>query len=301
MELRHLRYFVAVAEEGSFTHAAKKRLHTAQPSLSRQIRDLEAMLGVQLIVRGPRGMELTPPGRIFLDHARLILAQVDAATEATRRAARPFKASFTVGFLAGQEMEWLPEVMEILRDELHKTELTIHSSSSPELAQALLHGKVDVAFLRPGKQGQGLEFKHVTQEALYMLLPAGHRLASRESVSLDDIADDTFISFSMSYAPALRLVIDDYLTRSRITLRTGPEAETLALVITLVLSTPGVSLLPAYTRRLLPPSVVSRPLRGEVPTIDLAIGYNALNTSPLLQFFLKKADDLIARTAKLRH
>ena len=94
MELRHLRYFVAVAEEGSLTVAAQKRLHTAQPSLSRQIHDLELELGVQLLIRGPRGIELTPSGRVFLDHARVALLQVEAASEAARRAAQPAKSSF---------------------------------------------------------------------------------------------------------------------------------------------------------------------------------------------------------------
>jgi LysR family hca operon transcriptional activator len=110
MELRHLRYFVAVAEEGSLTVAAERRLHTAQPSLSRQIRDLEDEVGAQLMIRSARGIELTAAGRIFLDHARLALAQVDAAGEAARRAAQPAKSSFALGFLTGHEIDWLPEV-----------------------------------------------------------------------------------------------------------------------------------------------------------------------------------------------
>src|SRR5258708_21124597 len=108
MELRHLRYFVAVAEEGSMTVAAQKRLHTAQPSLSRQIHDLELELGVQLLVRGPRGVELTASGRVLLDHARVALLQVEAAGEAARRAAQPARASFAIGFLTGDAMDWLP-------------------------------------------------------------------------------------------------------------------------------------------------------------------------------------------------
>src|SRR5580698_4229013 len=100
MELRHLRYFVAVVEAGSLTTAAERRLHTSQPSLSRQIRDLEYQVGAQLLVRSARGIELTSAGRAFLDHARLALAQVDAARDAARRAARPFKPVFAVGFLS---------------------------------------------------------------------------------------------------------------------------------------------------------------------------------------------------------
>jgi LysR family hca operon transcriptional activator len=290
MELRHLRYFVAIAEEGSFTQAAEKRLHTAQPSLSRQIRDLELEVGAGLIIRKPRGMELTAAGRVFLDHARTILLQVEAATEAARRAAGPAKTPFIVGFLTGYEMEWLPKVLEIMRDELARIELTIHSASSPELMQLLLNGRMDVAFVRPDDSVHGLEFRLVAEEALFVLLPADHRLAKRNSVRLDEIASVPFISFPKKYSPALRLVIDEYLARSGVHIPPAHEAETLPMVISLILSTAGASLLPEYARRLLPPSVVGRPLRGRAPTIGLALGYSKTNASPLLKCFLSEAD-----------
>src|SRR6201985_2860505 len=118
MELRHLRYFVAVAEEGSLTVAAERRLHTSQPSLSRQIRDLEYEVGVPLLSRSVHGVELTAAGKAFLDHARLALVQVEAAREAARRAAQPEKPQFALGFLTGQEMDWLPEGMQITRADI---------------------------------------------------------------------------------------------------------------------------------------------------------------------------------------
>src|SRR5450755_4141080 len=125
VELRHLRYFIAVAEEGSLTLAAEKRLHTAQPSLSRQIRDLEYEVGVQLMSRSVHGIELTTAGRAFLDHARLALAQVDAAVEAARRAAQPARKTFAIGFQTGHEMTWLPRAMRVLHDELKNIQVTI--------------------------------------------------------------------------------------------------------------------------------------------------------------------------------
>src|SRR4030081_2822082 len=124
MELRHLRYFIAVAEEGSLTLAAEKRLHTAQPSLSRQIRDLEYEGGGQLMSRRRHGTDLPAAGRAFLDHARLALAQAEAAKEAARRAAQPAKPTFALGFLTGKEMDWLPEAMRLLHDELPHIEVT---------------------------------------------------------------------------------------------------------------------------------------------------------------------------------
>jgi LysR family transcriptional regulator, hca operon transcriptional activator len=170
MELRHLRYFVAVAEEGSLTLAADRRLHTAQPSLSRQIRDLEAEVGVQLLIRSSRGIELTAAGRAFLDHARLALSQVEAAGEAARRAAYPAKASFVIGFLTGTELEWLPEALRILRGELPNIEIVTSSQTSPELADALLRRKIDAAFLRPAQQMPDLVFKPLIKEPLIAVL-----------------------------------------------------------------------------------------------------------------------------------
>lgn len=140
MELQHIRYFVAVAEEGSFTVAAERRLHTAQPSLSRQIRDLEMEVGAELMIRSARGIELTAAGRIFLDHARLALAQVEAGISAARRAAFPEHRTLALGFLSGCEPEWLPAGMHVLREELPKIEVSISSKHSPQLAEGLAPG-----------------------------------------------------------------------------------------------------------------------------------------------------------------
>jgi LysR family hca operon transcriptional activator len=300
MELRHLRYFVAVAEEGSLTVAAERRLHTAQPSLSRQIRDLEYEVGAQLIIRGARGIELTAAGRVFLDHARLALAQVDAAGEAARRAAQPAKASFALGFLTGHEIDWLPEAIRLLRDELPNIEITISSQYSPDLAGALVRGKLDVAFLRPETQTTNLVFKFLTKEPLVVVLPSDHRLASHEAINPQDIAGETFISVSNT-APVLRVVIDDYLRRSGVDIKPDHEADHLAMAVSLVASTRGVALLPAYAQNLLPRSVIGRPLRGDVPTIDLVVGYSKTNTSPILKLFLSRIDDLIARVSRKTH
>src|SRR5271168_848197 len=131
MELRHLRYFVAIAEAGSLTVAAALKLHTSQPSLSRQIRDLENEVGAQLLTRKARGIELTPAGRVFLDHARSVLSQVEAAGEAARRITHPAKPCFSIGFLTGHELTWMPEALRILRDELPNIDVMISSQYSP--------------------------------------------------------------------------------------------------------------------------------------------------------------------------
>jgi LysR family transcriptional regulator, hca operon transcriptional activator len=294
VELRHLRYFVAVAEEGSLTLAAEKRLHTAQPSLSRQIRDLEYEVGVQLMSRSVRGIELTAGGRAFLDHARLALAQVEAAVEAARRAAQPDKPTFALGFLTGQEVDWLPEAMRILRDELPNIEVTVSSQYSPDLAQALLRGKLDLAFMRPEAQMPDLDYKVIVKEPLIVALPSDHRLASQDAIALQDIAGETFIGMSNT-APTLRAIIDQYLEQSGLDLQQPHRVDNLAMAMSFIASTRGVALVPAYAKNFLPWSVTSRPLRGEPPTIDLVIGYNKTNTSPILGLFLSRVDQLKKR------
>jgi LysR family hca operon transcriptional activator len=292
MELRHLRYFVAVAEEGSLTNAAERRLHTAQPSLSRQIRDLELEVGVKLLERGARGIELTPSGRTFLDHARLALLQVEAAGEAARRAARPEKAAFVIGFLAGQELVWLPEALRVLREEQPDIEITLASQSSPELAGGLMRGKVDVAFLRREKDAPGVAFRPLIKEPLVVVLPADHRLAASKEVRVRDLAGETYIS-PTRVAPALKAAIESYAAKNGVLLTPAFDGENLSSVLSLVTSTGGVTLLPLYVRLMLPPSVVIRPLAGDAPTIDLVLGYSRSNTSALLKRFLSRAGELV--------
>src|SRR6476659_9301272 len=192
MDLRHIRYFIAVAEEGSLTAAAERRLHTAQPSLSRQLRHLELELGCDLLVRGARGVELTDAGRVFLDHARLVLLQVEAAREAARRAAQPAKNSFTIGFLTGQEVEWLPAVLGVLRDELPNTQVVIHSGLPPELATSLVRGCMDLAIMRR-EPAPGIEYRQLAKEPLIVVLPRDHALAERAAVRPQELDRETLI------------------------------------------------------------------------------------------------------------
>src|SRR5580692_10961042 len=192
MELRHLRYFVAVAEAGSFSVAAEKKLHTAQPSLSRQIRDLEYEVGVPLMNRSVHGIELTAAGRAFLDHARLALTQAEAAAEAARRAAQPARKTFAIGFQTGHEVNWLPKAMHVLRDEMKNIEVTISSDYSPDLAEALVRGRLDVAFLRPDPNFN-LGYEVVDREPLIVLMPSDHPLTARESIHPREFLGEIFI------------------------------------------------------------------------------------------------------------
>jgi LysR family hca operon transcriptional activator len=297
MELRHLRYFVAVAEAGSLTVAAQQKLHTSQPSLSRQIRDLEDELGAQLLTRRARGIELTPAGRAFLDHARAVLSQVEAAAEAARRVVHPAKPCFTMGFLTGHELTWMPEALRILRDELPNIDVMISSQYSPLLAEGLSKGKIDAAFLRREKGVPGLAFRLLVKEPLTVILASDHRLAALKAISPKDLVGQTFVTVSNT-APVLRAVIDNYLRRSGIKITPAHEADHVTMGMSLIASTGGVGLLPAYAQNFLFSSVTSRPLKGDAPTVDLVLGYRKSNQSPILKLLLSRLGELVARVSK---
>ena len=297
MDLRHLRYFLAVAEEGSLTVAAEKRLHTAQPSLSRQMRDLEIELGCTLMTRGVRGIELTAAGRVFADHARAILLQVEAATEATRRAAAPAKASFVIGFLTGYEFDWLSAVMRIMRDVLPTTEIVILSLSSPDLADGVARGKIDLAFMRQEKNAPGVVFTRLIEEPLIALLPSNHALAGRDAISPKDIVGMPLIGVPYDKSPALCAVTDAYGAKLGIDLTPHHYVDNLSMAMTLVASAGGIALMPLYARNLLPATVTSKPLAGVAPVIDLSLGYNEANSSPILKSIVARIGELKFRSA----
>jgi LysR family hca operon transcriptional activator len=290
MELRHLRYFVAVAEAGSMKLAAESRLHTAQPSLSRQIRDLEREVGAALFARSVRGVELTAAGRAFLDHARLSLTQAEAAVAAARRAARPAKPTFAVGFLTGQEAAWLTRATRILSNELPNIEIRVSSGFSVTLAEDLKQGRVDIAFLRH-EPGPDLAFKLVLKEPLVAILPRAHRLAARKILDPHDLAGETFIGIS-EIPRVLRGAVNGYLKRAGVEVAPRFEIDNFAMAMSLVTSERGVALLPISIEDYLPPSIVSRRLKGEQPTVDLMIGYRKENPSPILKTFLSRIDGL---------
>jgi LysR family hca operon transcriptional activator len=296
MELRHLRYFVAVAEAGSLTVAAERTLHTSQPSLSRQIRDLEDEVGARLLTRGARGIELTPSGRAFLDHARGVLSQVEAAAEAARRVAHPVKPCFSMGFLTGHELTWMPEALRILHDALPNIDVMISSQYSPLLADRLSQGKLDAAFLRKERGVPGLAFRLLVKEPLMVVLPGDHRLAALKAINPRDLVGETFVTVSAT-APVLRVVIDNYLKRSGINITPAHEADHLSMGMSLIASTGGVGLLPAYAQNFLPSAITSRPLKGDTPTIDLVLGYKKSNQSPILKLLLSRVDELVARAS----
>jgi LysR family hca operon transcriptional activator len=295
LELRHLRYFVAVAEARSLKLAAEEKLHITQPSLSRQIRDLEDEVGTPLFIRGAKGVELTPSGRVLLDHARVMLSQAEAAVQSARQIAYPTKPSFALGFMIGHDTTWLPAALQLLRNELPNIHVVISTQNSPQLGAALLHGGIDVAFLRREDGGNDLDFRLLVEESFEIFLPSDHALAAKPAIDIREIAGETFISVSgtalsiSGKQPALRRAIDRYLK---------DEVDNLGSVMSLIASTRGIALLPLYAKTFLPESVTTRPLRGPGPKIDLSIGYRRANPSPILKLFLSRVDELAAKLSQ---
>ena len=289
---------MAVAEARSLKLAAQEKLRTTQPSLSRQIRDLEDEVGTPLLVRGAKGVELTPAGRVFLAHARVMLSQAEVAVQSARQIAHPAKPSFALGFMIGHDRTWLPEALKLLRDELPNIHVVISTQNSPQLATALLHGGIDLAFLRREDGGNELEFRTLVEESFEVFLPSNHRLAAKDAIDVQDIVGETFISVSgtalsiSGKQPALRRAIDKYLNDKGIEIRPSHEVDNLGGVMSLIPSTQGLALLPLYAKTFLPDSVTTRPLRGLGPKIDLSVGYRKANPSPILKLFLSRIDEL---------
>jgi LysR family hca operon transcriptional activator len=225
--------------------------------------------------RSVHGIELTAAGRAFLDHARLALAQIDAAVEAARRVGQPARKTFAIGFQSRDELA--ASGMHVLSDELN-IQVIISTDYSPGLAEALIRGRLDVAFLRV-EPTFDLCYDVVDRELLIVLVPSDHRLTSREAIHPREFVGEIFIGGS-NKATVLRAVTED-LRRSGLGIKPDHWVDNMATAMSLVASTRGLALMPANANNLLPWSVVSRPLEGEAPTIDLAVGYSKANTSPI--------------------
>jgi LysR family hca operon transcriptional activator len=190
----------------------------------------------------------------------------------------------------------MPEALQILRDELPNIDVMISSQYSPLLADGLSKGKIDAAFLRREQGALDLAFRLLVKEPLMVVLPSNHRLAALKSIGPRDLVGEPFVTVSNT-APVLRLVIDNYLRRSGINITPAHEADHLAMGMSLIASTGGVGLLPAYAQNFLPSSVTSRPLKGVTPTVDLVLGYRKSNQSPILKILLSRLDELVAHAA----
>lgn len=286
MELRHLRYFVGIAEAGSFT-AAAERLHKTQPSLSRQMRDLEVQIGTPLFERNSRPLTLTPAGAVLLEEARQLLAQANVALARTRDAAHGLHRRLTLGFMPGIEAQQLGRVLDILSGRQASLELETLSRPSPILIEELQARRLDAAFIRLSAHAQGLNSRTILSEPLVAILPTDHPLAQEDCLDLEQLADQPFIQVSHLHAPVLHDIVQAYAAAQGIALKSAHESENLLMALSLVRSSGGFCLLPEYAQALCPPGLVAKPLAADAPHIELALAWHPENSSAALGLFLQ--------------
>lgn len=268
MELRHLRYFIAVADELNFTRAAL-RLNTAQPSLSQQIRDLEEEVGTPLFVRSKRKVELTEAGKAFLEEARLALAQVEHAIARARQVGEQRALTVTIGFVPAAEIRIFPTVLPKLRLQFPELNVELRSLPTMEQEDALLRGDIDIAFMRRPVRTAALQTETVLTEPLIVLMPANHPLAAHECITPAMLDGLPFIRTDPAYAGQLYDIVQRYFETHGIHPEVVQVATNILLNLNLVGMGLGVALLPEYVTALTGESLCCRPLAEPAPAIDL--------------------------------
>ncbi len=285
MELRHLRYFVTVAEELHFGRAAAK-LFIAQPPLSQQIQQLERELGVPLFTRTSRRVQLTPAGEAFLLEARQILKSVSRAVDTAQWAARGEIGWLGIGFAASATYDLLPNVLHDFRAAFPEVSLSLQELNAAEQAAALRDKTIHVGFARPYVPRPELVVSAVQREPFLAAFPEAHSQAGDKPLRLSELADEPFISFpelpKPSYAETVRLACES----AGFTPRVVQEVREMQTALSLVAAGFGVALLPASVRHLHRDGVVYRPLEEPAPRTELAVVSRADDPSPVLKNFL---------------
>jgi len=293
MELRHLRYFVAVAEELHFGRAAA-RVRIAQPPLSQQVRQLEQELGVALFNRTKRRVELAPAGRAFLEHARRILDETERAKRVAQRAGRGEVGRLAIGFASSADLDILPRVLRVWKERFPDVEIELHALLTSPQMEALRGGRIQVGFIRLPTDETSLVVEPIQREPLVAVLPDGHRLARRARVRLADLAGETMILFPRTTAPGYYDVFIGACRRAGFTPRLLHPG-TMQTNLGLVSAGLGVSLMPAAIQSLQRAGVVYRPLAPPVPQVEMAMAYRRDEPSAVLPPFLATVREVLRR------
>lgn len=291
MELRHLRYFLALAEEGNFTRAAAK-LGIGQPPLSQQIRDLENEIGAVLFHRVPHGAELTAAGAAFLVEAKAAVAAAEKAKLAARRANRGETGRLALGFTASATYNAIVSgTIRRFRNQWPSVRLSLAEMNSNVLTELLLRGELDAAFIRPGLEDpKGLRLKRIADEAMLIALPAGHPLAKRDRLPLAALAGEPFVLFPRTVGLSLYDDIAQACRSAGFELSVTQEVPQIPSVVNLVAADLGVSIIPASVAQIKLDGVIYRPIEGPAPVARLALAIPRAQHSPVTDNFM----DLLA-------
>ncbi|GHO70677.1 LysR family transcriptional regulator [Ktedonobacter sp. SOSP1-52] len=288
MELRHLRYFIVVAEELHFSRAAEI-LHMAQPPLSQQIQNLESELGIPLLIRTKRSVQLTPAGKAFLVEAKKVIAQTERAIEAAHQAYNGLLGQLHIGFVGTAMAEILPTILKAFRERYPMITTKLQNLVTTDQVQALREGLIEVGFIHPPILDTTLKLEVIGREQLVAVLPADHALASQKSIDLAQLRDELFVLYPRAWNIGLFDQIISLCQQAGFSMRLGQEALGWESIISLVAAGFGVSIVPASSRLLRSLDVAYLPLQGTTPTFDLALAWLPDNTSPLLHNFLQIA------------
>ncbi|ENX30164.1 hypothetical protein F891_00423 [Acinetobacter sp. CIP 101966] len=286
MELRHLRYFITVAEELNFSKAALK-LYTAQPSLSQQIKDLEEDVGVKLLNRTKRKVELTEEGAVFLEQARLTLAQADKAVAMARQVSQAKQQMLRIGFVPVAEMKIFPYILPNLRVQNPDLKIELLSLNNNEQMRLLKKGDLDLTFTRYNFNNDEIESQFVIREPLIFLLPKDHPLAKYERIPVKALNGIDFIIPSAEQSLTLNQAILDFAKANGIELNIVQKADNILFNINSIGMGLGCTILPGYIAPLTMDNTVIRPLDVELPYLDLYVSYHKNNKSYVVSKFLE--------------
>ena len=295
MELRHLKYFLAVAEELNFTRAAR-RLHIAQPPLTQQIKALEAELGILLIDRSSYRIQLTDAGRVFAAEAARILGEVRNAVLLAKRAARSGAAQVRVGFTESASFNPLvTSAFRRFRARFAAVEVSLEEHPSIELATALRESRIDAAFLRPPlKTAEGVTLHLLEEEDMVVAVPREHPLGKRKAIDLRQLQTETFVLYPRSVRPGLADAVVAACEKAGFTPRVEQYAPQLSSTINLVAASLGISIVPRSMQGVQPRSVTYVPLRGKPVQALLSVAHRTEENSAVVLAFIEIARALAA-------
>jgi len=283
MELRHLRYFRVVAEELHFGRAAQ-RLLIAQPPLSQQIRQLERELGVELLIRSTRNVELTPAGQAYLDRTIAILDAVDDAADLARRVADGTTGRLTIGCVGSATYSVLPQLVRALSELLPDVDVRVHGEMlAPTQLAALAAGEIDLALLRPPVIDPGLSTEIIRRDSLFVALPEGHRLSKRKRLAIGDLREEDLVAHAGGGRSVMGSLLATLCADAGFTPRVRHEVEETSTLVTLVAAGLGVAIVPAPTSALNIAGVVYRPLQPQSLGVELVAAWPASTHDQLVR------------------
>lgn len=298
IELRHLRYFIAVAEELHFGRAAE-RLHMAQPPLSQQIRQLEEYLGFQLFYRTKRSVQITEAGQAFLEESRKLLKQLDQAIETGRQVSRGEKGQIVIGFVSSAAYNVLPVILRAFRSQIPQVRLELHEMPTNEQLNWLREGRIDIGFLRPPIEDKTLQVRTIVREPMVVALPESHAFIEHKQIKLSSLAKEAFVLFPRPLSPRAYDQIISLCQQAGFSPNVVQEAMQMQTIVSLVAGGIGIAIVPVSLQNMQRTGVVYKPLEEPAPCAEIAVAWRQNDSSASIQQFLEIVDQALEQAQDL--